>query len=127
MSEITEEIMGVRAIHDGSTAGRLEFQLQNGGKAVVSASFEPADEPAADEKDVKPKEQEAETTEVDPDADTVPLKGKLPEGFPGYAALDAAGIHTYAQVRKVDDLTTIDGIGAATAAKIEEALGEEAE
>ena len=50
------------------------------------------------------------------------LKGKLPEDFPGHAALLEAGIHTYAQLRKAGELTEIPGIGEATAAKIAEAL-----
>ena len=51
------------------------------------------------------------------------LKGKLPEDFPGHAALAEAGINTYGQLRKVSDLTAIAGIGEATAAKILETLG----
>lgn len=47
---------------------------------------------------------------------------ELPVDFPGKLALEQAGITTYEQVRAVDDLTQITGIGAATAAKIEEAL-----
>jgi hypothetical protein len=58
------------------------------------------------------------------------LKGKLPEDFPGHASLDAAGIHTYAQLRKAGDVTEVKGIGEATAVKIAEALaalGDESE
>jgi hypothetical protein len=50
------------------------------------------------------------------------LRGKLPEGFPGLAALNAAGITTYGQARKVDDWTTIAGVGPSNAAKIQAAL-----
>lgn len=49
-------------------------------------------------------------------------RGKLPEDFPGRAALEAAGVNTYAQARAVAELTDITGIGAATAKKILEAL-----
>lgn len=51
-----------------------------------------------------------------------PKQGKLPEDFPGLAALDAAGIHTFAQLRKAGDVTEIPGIGKATAEKIDEAV-----
>lgn len=54
-------------------------------------------------------------------------KGRLPEDFPGYAALDEAGEATYAKVRKRIEkgtLTEIPGIGEATAQKIEEAVKE---
>jgi len=51
------------------------------------------------------------------------LKGKLPEDFPGHAALDTAGIHTYGQLRKaLEGGVKIHGIGSATQAKIDEAL-----
>lgn len=66
--------------------------------------------------DVKKKEAEI-------DAD--PKKGKLPEDFPGRAALEANGITTYAQLRKAGDVTSLIGIGPATAEKIDAALGEE--
>lgn len=49
----------------------------------------------------------------------------LPEDFPGLAALEAAGITTYNEVRAVEDLTAIPGIGPATAEKITEALEED--
>lgn len=50
------------------------------------------------------------------------LQGKLPEDFPGFAALAAADIHTYAQVRNAGEVTAIPGIGDATAGKIAEAM-----
>jgi hypothetical protein len=55
------------------------------------------------------------------------LRGKLPEDFPGYAAFVAAGHTTYAKVRRLRDggkLTSVSGIGDATAAQVEEALKE---
>lgn len=51
------------------------------------------------------------------------LKGKLPEDFPGYGALEAAGLTTYAKVRKsLDTIEEVEGIGPATAEKIREAM-----
>ena len=47
---------------------------------------------------------------------------ELPADFPGHAALDAAGLTTLTQVREIEDLTSIAGIGEATAEKITEAL-----
>ncbi len=46
----------------------------------------------------------------------------LPVDFPGHAALAAEGITTFAQVREVEDLTSIAGIGEVTAEKIAEAM-----
>lgn len=57
-------------------------------------------------------------------SESKPLRGKLPEDFPGHAALEAAGITTYTQLRNAGDVTEIDGIGPATAEKIGEALAE---
>jgi hypothetical protein len=56
--------------------------------------------------------------------DGAKLKGKLPDDFPGHAALETAGITTYAQLRKAGNLDDIVGIGPATAQKIRESLGE---
>ena len=56
---------------------------------------------------------------------SAPKQGKLPEDFPGHAALAEAGINTFGQLRKAGDVTEIEGIGPATAKKIEEALEEE--
>lgn len=68
--------------------------------------------------------QESGAEPLSEDEEPAELKGKLPDDFAGHSALDAAGIHTYGQLRKVDDLTEIAGIGEATALKIREALGE---
>ena len=72
-------------------------------------------------------EEVAETPANDENPEAVeeapkPLRGKLPEDFPGFKALEEAGITTYAQVRKAGDLTEIKGIGDATAASIAAAL-----
>lgn len=55
-------------------------------------------------------------------------KGKLPEDFPGYSALEAEGITTYAKLRKrLDGITEVPGIGDATAEKIREAMSHPAD
>lgn len=46
----------------------------------------------------------------------------LPEGFPGRDDLAKAGLVDIETVSAVEDLTALDGIGKATAAKITEAL-----
>lgn len=57
-----------------------------------------------------------------------PLRGKLPDDFPGHAALEAEGLTTYAKVRKrIDSLTDVSGIGEATAEKIRAAMNESSE
>ena len=66
---------------------------------------------------------EADAAAVEESEESTELKGKLPEDFPGHAALEAAGITTYAQLRKAGDVTEVPGIGKATAEKIADALG----
>jgi predicted flap endonuclease-1-like 5' DNA nuclease len=46
------------------------------------------------------------------------LKGPLPKNFPLHDLLRDAGINTYTQLSKVEDYTSIDGIGPANAEKI---------
>jgi hypothetical protein len=72
--------------------------------------------------------QKAARVEAEPAEASKPLRGKLPEDFPGASALEAAGVTTYAGVRKqLESLEDIDGIGPATAEKIHEAMGESSE
>jgi predicted flap endonuclease-1-like 5' DNA nuclease len=63
--------------------------------------------------------------EVEGEEGAAKKSGKLPDDFPGHAALEEAGITTYAQVRKAqkaDELKDVSGIGDATLANIAEAL-----
>jgi hypothetical protein len=77
--------------------------------------------------EAKENDAEGEKADGDPEAtEGKSLRGKLPEDFPGRAALEAEGVTTYAGVRKQmngDGLTAVPNIGDATAAKIEEAMG----
>lgn len=87
-----------------------------------------ATEPQVRPDNVPPAEESAEVKdelEAEVAAEAAPLKGKLPDDFPGHSSLDAAGLTTYAKVRKqLDSLEEIEGIGPATAEKIREAMGE---
>jgi len=49
-------------------------------------------------------------------------KGSLPDDFPAHAKLHEAGINTYGQLAKVDDLTTINGVGPVLAKEITKCL-----
>lgn len=46
----------------------------------------------------------------------------LPADLPGLAALLEAGISTYSELQQIEDLTKIEGVGRATAAKIHAAI-----
>ncbi len=55
-------------------------------------------------------------------ADSIELEGTvaepLPEDFPGYRALVAAGIHTFIDLGALDDVTQVRGIGPKLAKRI---------
>lgn len=84
-----------------------------------------AEEPVADvPPDVKEElVEEAVAEEAAPEAkEHVEPKGPLPKDFPKHDLLHEAGINTYGQLCKVEDLTTIDGIGPAHAKEIAKQL-----
>lgn len=87
--------------------------------AVVEPVAETAEVPPPADEPVEPAEESASAKK---------RQGKLPDGFPGKAALDEAGYTTYAKVRKLHDqgkLTEVPGIGEITAGHIGEALSEQ--
>ena len=49
-------------------------------------------------------------------------KGKLPDDFPALTKLHDAGINTYGQLAKVEDLTSIEGIGPVAVKQIQKRL-----
>lgn len=53
-----------------------------------------------------------------------PTTDELPEDFPGRKALTEAGITTLSQVRQLENVTDIPGIGEVKAAQIAEALAQ---
>jgi hypothetical protein len=82
--------------------------------------------PEAIAADKAAKKEEAPKKEEEVEEASVKKSGKLPDDFPGRAALEEAGITTYAQVRKAqkaDELKDVAGVGEVTLANILEALG----
>jgi len=66
---------------------------------------------------------EAERLRLEAEAETVRKveafeSSALPEDFPGLAALKEAGVLTFGQLRVVESLTSIKGIGEATATEV---------
>ena len=126
-----------KIIHTGyaKDAEQAEAMMRNflaGGDAVAAAAV-PAEAPVASEPEpagvliADDKAAEPADDEATDDTSGKKLKGKLPDGFPGKAALDEAGYTTYAKVRKLHDhgkLTEVPGIGEVTAGHIGEALSE---
>lgn len=107
-------VMTGRATEDTPAETQIEAFLSSY-KDPNAATEKTEETVAAPEAPASTEQTEEEKTEA-----AKPKQGKLPEDFPGYAALDEAGIHTYAQLRKVKDLLEVPGIGPATAEKIKE-------
>lgn len=114
-------------------AAKAKFtEAADGEKVIEDLTKDTAEKAAAAGDIVAGKDTSAtlsseEAAEGAAEAKGTTLKGKLPSDFPGRAALESAGVTTYAQVRKTrdgDGLTSVPGIGAATAAQIEEAIAE---
>jgi len=122
------------SVGDGRAYGDLpedyRFKLQETAKCVLAGTeggIEGLQEFEAKAREIKnePPKKNDDVPEKPADAKTVavaPKQGKLPDDFPGVAALNAAGISTYAQLRNAGDVTHIEGIGPATAVRINEAL-----
>jgi len=125
------------AVGDGRAYGDLpedyRFKLQETAKCVLEGKeggiegLQEFEAKAVEIKNTPPKPEKKSDDVPETLADTATVavaakQGKLPDDFPGVAALNAAGISTYAQLRHAGDVNDIEGIGPATAAKIEEAL-----
>lgn len=110
-------LTGVAADEDplGISTGRVaQTQIEQDSNVPVTVPGERDSEAKA------AKGKLATDDEDDADADK-PKRGKLPEDFPGRAALEANDITTYAQVRHAverDQLTELNGIGDSTAERI---------
>ncbi len=86
------------------------------GQDASDDSEETADSPETDADD-------AATDEADEEAAFDETTG-FPDNFPRVSRLESAGVTTLADLREVDDLTELDGIGSAYAEEISEALEE---
>lgn len=63
-----------------------------------------------------------QASDIDPKYGSAPTDDSLPEDFPGFNQLRAAGYTTYADLKDMEDYTVVTGIGPATAREIKEAL-----
>lgn len=79
-------------------------------EAQVEVQLEAEETPESAEEPDKPEETE-EKEPLEP-------KGPLPDDFPARDKLHAAGVNTYGQLAKTEDVTVIDGIGVGTAKTI---------
>ena len=93
--------------------------------ATHALNVSPEPDPVADVPPAVKEElvEEAVAEEAAPEPkERVEPKGALPKDFPKHDLLHEAGINTYGQLCKVEDLTSIEGIGPATAKEIAKRL-----
>ena len=104
-------------------SGRAEAAEQAAQDAVEEdaddTEAESDEETAADEADAD--EASASADEEGEDAAFDEASG-FPDGFPRVSRLENAGVESIAELREIDDLTELDGIGASYAEDIEEGL-----
>lgn len=87
--------------------------------ALSGAPIESALPPETEAELAQEAVDETGVVEIPPEVkEHLDLKGQLPRDFPVRDKLHDASINTYGQLAKVEDLTTIDGIGPATAKSI---------
>jgi predicted flap endonuclease-1-like 5' DNA nuclease len=103
------------------TATRVESGDPNVAYECIVAEKLAAKAEAAERLETEEDNEVVEAT-TQAEKDVLDLKGKLPEDFPSHAKLHEAGINTYTQLNKVEDLTTIDGIGPKFAQAIKRRL-----
>ncbi|WP_103019318.1 30S ribosomal protein S1 [Salinibacter altiplanensis] len=102
---------------------RREMEEEEAAEEAAEAEVEtPADEDVPSESDAEDA-SDAEATPEDEDSPFDETAG-FPENFPRVSRLENADVTSLAEVREVDDLTNLDGIGSAYAEEISDALDE---
>jgi small subunit ribosomal protein S1 len=89
-----------------------------------SATDESADDESADEADAEAETAADEDPDADAEAEAFDESSGFPENFPRVSRLENAGVHSIAELRDIDDLTELDGIGASYAEDIRDGLEE---
>ena len=89
-------------------------------EAAEQAAQDAVEEDADDEADA---DEASASADADEDAAFDEASG-FPDGFPRLSRLENAGVESIAELREIDDLTELDGIGASYAEDIEEGLAE---
>lgn len=102
------------------------FYEEEAAKYGLNDSHRLVEEQPQPEPQPAPAPAPAPEPEPEPEPVTEPLTAtdELPEDFPGRKALIEAGITTLSQVRQLENVTDIPGIGEVKAAQIAEALAQ---
>jgi len=89
-------------------------------QAAQEAIEEDEEEEATDEEPAA----EAVDEDEEPEDEAFDESSGFPENFPRVSRLENAGVHSITELREIDDLTELDGIGPSYAEDIEEGLAE---
>jgi small subunit ribosomal protein S1 len=90
-------------------------------ETATDADEADSDEADSDEADSDEADADESTAEAD-DGEAFDETSGFPEGFPRVSRLENAGVHSIAELREIDDLTELDGIGASYAEDIRDGL-----
>ncbi len=112
-----------REMEEEDPSDRAEAAEQAAQEAVEESeeSDEPT-EPTDESTEADAEEAEADASEEE--ADGFDESSGFPENFPRVSRLKNAGVESLAELREIDDLTELDGIGSSYAEDIEEGLAE---
>jgi small subunit ribosomal protein S1 len=114
-----------REMEEDDSSDRTEAAEQAAQEAVeeteeesASTDEEASDDAPADEEDVD------DTADEDEESAEFDEASGFPENFPRVSRLENAGVKSITELREIDDLTELDGIGASYAEDIREGLQE---
>jgi len=99
----------------------MEESEQQGGAQPEQEAADAVEDAGQAEASDEAADTESETSD---DEETFDETAGFPENFPRVSRLESAGVSTLAELREVDDLTELDGIGSAYAEEISNALDE---
>ena len=125
--EMEEEDASERA-EAAEQAAQEAVEEEDTDDAEAADDTEATDEAEASEPDAAEASDDADTDEADTEEDDAEMAfdetSGFPENFPRVSRLENAGVHSIAELREIDDLTELDGIGASYAEDIEAGLAE---
>jgi len=116
-----EPTTGPTTLGELSGLADLRREMEEEERREAAQEAEQEDQAEADEETSADETAADETADEDAAFDEA---SGFPENFPRASRLESAGVTTLAELRDVDDLTELDGIGSAYAEEISEAIDE---
>ncbi|PQJ33450.1 30S ribosomal protein S1 [Salinibacter sp. 10B] len=110
----------------GELSGLADLRREMEEEEDASDRAEAAEQAAQEAVDESAEEEEEQTSDSDDEEEEEAFDetSGFPENFPRVSRLQNAGVNSIAELREVDDLTELDGIGASYAEDIEDGLAE---